>query len=140
MSSMPRPVPPCPELARELRQSKRVQKFFDSLEDYQRIWVIERILDGKKAETRKRRARRTAEFLMEVMEAELDLPPAVQIALRQHPNARREWESRTLHHRRATLLRLLEPRGLEARAKAITRLIEELELGAARLPVDSSDC
>lgn len=134
-----RPVPPCPELARELRQSKRLQKFFASLDDYQRIWIIEGILAAKKADTRKRRARRAAEFLMEVMEAELDLPPAVQIALKQHPNARREWESRTSHHRRATLLRLLEPRGLEARAKAIARLIEELELGAARLPVHSSD-
>jgi uncharacterized protein YdeI (YjbR/CyaY-like superfamily) len=136
---MPRPVPPCPELARELRQSRRLQKFFDSLEDYQRIWIVERILAAKKAETRQRRAARAAEFLMEVMEAELDLPPALQIALRQHPNARREWESRTLHHRRPALLRLLEPRGLEARANAISRLIEELELGAGRLSVDSSD-
>ena len=134
-----RPVPPCPELARELRQSKRLQKFFDSLEDYQRIWIVEGILDGKSKETRKRRAARAAEFLMEVMEAELDLPPVLQIAFVRHPNARREWESRTPHHRRASLLRLLEPRGLEARAKAIHRLIEELELGAAHFPAHSSN-
>jgi uncharacterized protein YdeI (YjbR/CyaY-like superfamily) len=133
-----RPVPPCPELARELRQSKRLRKFFDSLADYQQIWIIEGILSGKKKETRKRRAHRAAEWLMEVMEAELDLPPVLQIAFSRHPNARREWESRTFHHRCASLLRLFETRGLEARAKAVTRLIEELELGGARLPVDSS--
>lgn len=53
---MPRLVPPCPFLIRELRRSKRLQKFFDSLEDYQRIWIIEGIQAAKREETRKRRA------------------------------------------------------------------------------------
>ena len=132
---MPRLVPPCPELTRELRHSKRLQKFFDSLEDYQRAWIIEGILTAKKADTRKRRAQRAAEFLMEVMEAELDLPPALKIALARSPKARRAWEARDLHYRRTSLLRLFERHGLEARRKAVSRLIEELELSADRLSV-----
>ncbi|HET6934322.1 MAG TPA: YdeI/OmpD-associated family protein [Candidatus Angelobacter sp.] len=130
-----RPVPPCPELARELRQSKRLQKFFGSLEDYQRIWIMDGILAAKRDDTRKRRAQRAAEFLMEVMEAEIDPPPALKIALARSPKARRAWEARDLHYRRTSLLRLFERRGLEARRKALSRLIEELELSADRVSV-----
>ncbi len=129
---MPRPVPPCPELARELRQSRPLQKFFASLEDSQRIWIIEGILDAKKPETRRRRARRAAEFLMEVMQAELDLPPAFQIAFRRSPKARRAWEARDPLYRRSTLLRIFSRPGPVSRAKSVPALIEELELSADR--------
>ncbi len=136
---MPRPVPPCPELARELRQSRRLQKFFDSLEDYQRIWIIEGILAAKKEDTRKRRARRAAEFLMEVMEAEIDPPPGFKIAFARSSKARREWESRTPHHRRATLLRIFSRPGPVSRTKAVPALIEELEMSAGRQAANITD-
>jgi hypothetical protein len=128
LSTPPGTVPP--ELARELRQSRPLQRFFDSLEDYQRAWIIERIESGKREETRKRRARRTAEWLMEVMEAERELPLALQIALARSPKARRAWEDP--HYRRANLLRLFERPGLLSRAKAIDLWVEELELSAQR--------
>lgn len=124
------PVPLSPYLARELRRSKRLQKFFDSLEDYQRNWIIEGIQSARREATRKRRAARAAEFLMEVMEAELDLPPALKIALARSPRARRAWEARDPHHRRATLLQIFSRPGPISRAKAVPALIEELELSA----------
>jgi|SRR6185312_1925836 len=129
---MSRPVPACPELARELRQSRPLQRFFNSLEDYQQAWIIDGILNCKRKETRKRRAVRAAEFLMEVMQAELDLPPVLQIAFARSPKARREWGSRTPDHRRSSLLRLFERPGKLSRAKAIASFIEELELSADR--------
>jgi bacteriocin resistance YdeI/OmpD-like protein len=90
-------IPPCPFLARELRRYKRLQKFFDSLEIYQRNWIIEAIQSAKREDTRKRRARRAAEWLMEVMEAERDLPPAFKIAFACSPKA-------TAHGKPATLI------------------------------------
>src|SRR6185312_15018610 len=127
---MPRPVPPSPLLDRELRRSKRLQKSFDSLEDYQRIWIIEGVQSTKREKTRKRRAARAAEWLMEVMEAERDLPPAFKIAFGRSPKARRAWEQRDHAHRRATLLSLFSRPGPVSRAKAVPALIEELELSA----------
>lgn len=129
---MPRAIPPCPFLARELRRSKRLQKFFDSLEDYQRIWIIEGIQSAKREETRKRRAARAADWLMEVMEAERDLPPTFKIAFARSPKARRAWQQRDHAYRRATLLRLFSRPGAVSRAKAVPALIEELELSAER--------
>ena len=123
-------IPSCPYLSRELRRYKRLQKFFDSLEIYQRNWIIEGIQSAKREETRKRRARRAAEWLMEVMEAERDLPPAFKIAFARSPKARRAWEARDPHYRRATLLQIFSRPGPVSRAKAIPALIEELELSA----------
>ena len=105
------PIPSCPYLSRELRRSTHLQKFFDSLEIYQRNWVIEGIQSAKREETRKRRGRRAAEWLMEVMEAERDLPPAFKIAFARSPKARRAWEARDRHYRRATLLHIFSRPG-----------------------------
>jgi uncharacterized protein YdeI (YjbR/CyaY-like superfamily) len=122
------PIPPCPYLIHELRHSKRLQKFFHSLDESQRIWIIEGIHSAKREETRKRRALRAAEWLMEVMEAERDLPPAFKIAFARSPKARRAWEARDPHYRRATLLQIFSRSGPVSRAKAVPALIEELEL------------
>jgi hypothetical protein len=56
----------------------------------------------------------------------------LQIAFARSPKARRGWERRTLDYRRATLLSLFERPWAASRAKAIPRLIEELELSADR--------
>ena len=126
------PIPPCPYLARELRRYKRLQKFFNSLEDYQRNWIIEGIQSAKREATRRRRAARAAEWLMEVMEAERDLPPAFKIAFARSPKARRAWEARNPLYRRATLLQIFSRPGPISRAKAVPALIEELELSVER--------
>jgi len=126
------PIPPCPDLSRQLRHSKLLQKFFDSLDGSQRNWIIEGIQSAKREETRQRRARRAAEFLMEVMEAERDLPPAFKIAFARSPKARRAWEARDPHYRRATLLQIFSRPGPVSRAKSIPALIEELELSTNR--------
>ena len=126
------PIPPCPYLSRELRRYKRLQKFFDSLKISQRIWIIEGIESAKREETRQRRAARAAEWLMEAMEAERDLPPAFKIAFARSPKARRVWEARDPHYRRATLLQIFSRPGAVSRAKAVPALIAELELSAER--------
>ena len=65
------PVPIHPVLARELRQPKRLQKFFDSLPESSRHQIDREVREVKKEETRLRRAQHAAEYLMEAMEAEL---------------------------------------------------------------------
>ena len=129
---MPRRVLSCPELSRQLRQSRPLQRFFASLEDYQRQWIVEWIHSARRDDTRRRRAVRAAELLMKVMDAESDLPPVLKIAFARSPKAGREWERWTLDHRRATLLRLFERPGRVSFAKAVPALIKELEFSAGR--------
>lgn len=78
-------MPIHPVLARELRQSKRLQKFFDSLPESSRHQIDREVREVKKEETRLRRAQHAAEYLMEAMEAELDPPPLMKAAFTFSP-------------------------------------------------------
>ena len=81
-----------PALARELRQSKRLQKFFDSLPESSRHQIDLEVREVKKEETRLRRAQHAAEYLMEAMEAELDPPPLIKAVFARNARARQGWE------------------------------------------------
>ena len=105
-----RPLPPCPELARELRPYKRLQEFFASLEPSQQESINRRILEAVKKETRKRRAIQEAERLMEVMEAERDLPPLISKGFARNPDARRGWDRMSPSLRRSYLIHILHSR------------------------------
>src|SRR5207342_3491785 len=65
----PRPVVAPPrEMISELGQSKRLLKFYESLNNSTRHEIAKWIAQGKQEETRRRRARQMAERLMETME------------------------------------------------------------------------
>ena len=76
---------PPAELLRELGQSKRLLKFFESLSPSRRHEIAKWIAQCKTSEARKRKSEQIAERLMETMEAELALPPIMQLAFRQIP-------------------------------------------------------
>jgi uncharacterized protein YdeI (YjbR/CyaY-like superfamily) len=96
-----------PELGRELRQSKRLQKFFESLDRSSRQNAIRPVQDANKPDTRLRRAASVSEWLMEVMEAEHELPPLISRGIARNPDARRGWERMPVSLRRKYLFHIL---------------------------------
>lgn len=122
----PREEKPSPELMRILRQSKQLQKFFDSMNFSTRRYIALWVEEGKHAETRRRRAEQIAERLMETMEAERELPPLIQLALLHNPKARAGWELMTPTHRRSHLLGIFYYRDPESRARRLTKAVEEM--------------
>jgi uncharacterized protein YdeI (YjbR/CyaY-like superfamily) len=122
----PREVVPPKELLRELGQSKRLLKVFESLSNSVRNWFTKMVADPKSPEARVRRARQIAELLMETMEAEKDLPPMIQLALRQNPRAREKWEQLSPSRRRGHLLGIFYYRTPESRARRLAKCMEEL--------------
>ncbi|MBZ5509124.1 MAG: YdeI/OmpD-associated family protein [Acidobacteriia bacterium] len=134
----PREVAPPKELLRELGQSKRLLKIFESLSNSVRNWFTKMVADPKSPEARVRRARQIAELLMETMEAEKDLPPMIQLALRQNPRARERWEQLSPSHRRAHLLAIFYYRTPESRARRLAKVIEEM-LGRKPEPGNEED-
>jgi uncharacterized protein YdeI (YjbR/CyaY-like superfamily) len=123
----PRPVhvPPT-ELLRELGQSKRLLKFFESLNPARRNEIAKWISACKTSDARKRRSQQIAERLMETMEAERELPPIIQLAFRQNPRAAEQWERVSPSHRRAHLFGIFYYRTPEARANRVAKCVEEL--------------
>ena len=122
-----RPVRVPPELARVLRESKRLEKFYDSLNESTRRGIADWVGEGKQAETRRRRAEQIAVRLMETMEAERgDLPPVLRLALDRNPRARAGWECMTPSHRRAHLFGITYYRNPESRARRVEKAVAEM--------------
>jgi uncharacterized protein YdeI (YjbR/CyaY-like superfamily) len=114
------------ELLRELAQSKRLLKFYESLGKSRRNYIAGWIAEGKQTETRVRRARQMAERMMETLEAERELPPMMQLAFRQNPLAREKWEQMPASHRRQHLFSIFYYREPESRARRFAKAMEEM--------------
>jgi len=135
----PRPAPPAAkELLRELGQSKRLLKFFESLSPSRRNEIAKWIAQCKTPGARTRRSQQIAERLMETMEAERELPPILQMAFRQNSRAAEQWERMSPSHRRAHLFRIFYYREPEARARQVAKMIEEM-LGKKPEPGNEED-
>ena len=117
---------PSDELLRELRQSKRLLKFFESLNPSRRNDIAKWVAEPKSEEARRRRAQQIADRLMETMEAERELPPIMQLAFRQNPKANAEWKRMSPSHRRAHLFVIFYYRTPEARARQVAKTIEQM--------------
>ncbi len=112
------------ELAKVLAQSKRLKTFYESVNYSIRKWIADQVSAGKSASTRARKAEQVAEWLMESMTAERELPPLVERALAQDPTARRGWEQMTPAMRRAQLMGIFHVRGVEARARRLAKAVQ----------------
>jgi uncharacterized protein YdeI (YjbR/CyaY-like superfamily) len=122
----PREIAPSKELLRSLGQSKRLLKFYESLNYSRRHEISKWIAEAKQPETRQRRIEQITERLMETLEAERELPPMIAMALRQNPRAREKWDSMSQSHRRVHLMAIFYYRTPESRARRISKCMKEL--------------
>jgi len=113
-----------PELAKVLGGSKRLKKYYESFNYSMRRWMADQVATGKAQSTRARKAEQIAEWLMETMEAEHALPPLIERALAQNPQARRGWQQMTAAMRRGQLMGIFHVRGVEARARRLAKAVE----------------
>ena len=112
------------ELAEVLAQSKRLQQYYESFNHSMRKWMSDQVAAGKAQATRVRKAEQVAEWLMEAMEAERELPPLIARALALDPEARRGWEQMTPAMRRGQLMGIFHVRGVESRARRLAKTVQ----------------
>jgi uncharacterized protein YdeI (YjbR/CyaY-like superfamily) len=122
----PREIKLSAELQRMFRQSKQLQKFYESLNFSTRRYIALWVEEGKHQETRRRRAEQIAERMMETIDAERELPPLIQVALQHNPKARAGWELMSRTHRRSHLMGVFYYRNPEARARRLAKAVEEM--------------
>ena len=121
-----REVSPPEELLRMLRQSKALERFYQSLSYSNRREIAKWVTEGKHAETRRRRSEQMAERMMQVMEGERELPPVLQVALNRNPKARAGWDLMPRSHRRWHLFGIFGYRSPESRARRLAKAMEEM--------------
>ena len=122
----PREVSVPEELVRVLKQSKALRRFYDSFNYSMRDFMAKWVGEGKKPETRRRRADELAERLMLTMEAENELPPILQVEFNRNHLARVGWEKMPLGHRRSHLMGIFYYKTPEARARRLEKAVKEM--------------
>lgn len=112
------------ELQRVLKQSKPLERYFNSLNYSMRRWIGDEISARKQPASRARRAEQVGVWLMEALEAEHELPPLLRIALSNNAKAQAGWELMTPSHRRQHLLGIFYPRSPESRQRRLQKAVE----------------
>ncbi|HET9792526.1 MAG TPA: YdeI/OmpD-associated family protein [Candidatus Angelobacter sp.] len=134
----PREVRMPAELERVLKQSKPLRRFYDSFNYSMRAFMAKWVGEGKKPETRRRRADEMAERLMLTLEAEHELPPILQVEFNRNPMARSGWQSMPPGHRRSHLMGIFYYKSPEARARRLEKAVREMVAYARKKQDDSS--
>jgi uncharacterized protein YdeI (YjbR/CyaY-like superfamily) len=120
-----------PELARELNADRRLRRWFDALSDSMRREIGKFTDEPKTPETRRKRAGKMAERLMQAMEGEQEPPPILRAAFQRQPLAEKGWRALTPTQRRNHLLGIFYYETADARERRAAKAIEDA-LGALR--------
>ena len=120
----PREIKMPQELVGALSQDRRLRKWFDRLSYSARKWLSDSVADAKAAATRRQRAERVAEQVMETMEAEIELPPIIRMVFSRHAGAEQAWRRMTERQRRGELLAIFYYRTPQSRIRRIEKMID----------------
>jgi len=118
----PRPAELPDELAVLLEEEDGLREWYDGLSESARREIGKWIAGVKSDEARMRRAEQMAERLLATMEAERELPPAIEVAFRLRPKARAGWTRMTPTQRRNELLGVFYYQTPEARQRRVEKL------------------
>src|SRR6266851_8451843 len=113
------------ELKRILSEDRLLRRWYDELNHSTRNDIAKWVTDPKSAEARGRRAEQIAERLLNVMDAERELPPILQVAFARHPSARDGWEKMSASRRRMHMFGIFYYRTPDARARRIDKMLDD---------------
>ena len=108
-----------------LREDRSLRRWYDELNYSTRNDIDKWIIEPKSGEARMRRAEQIAERLLNVMEAERELPPVLQVAFARHPRAREGWDEMSPSRRRGHLFGIFYYRIPDAQARRIDRMLDD---------------
>jgi uncharacterized protein YdeI (YjbR/CyaY-like superfamily) len=113
------------ELERELNADRRLRKWYDGMSEAARREIGKWTDEPKGEESRRKRAAKMAERLMQAMEGEKDPPPVLRTLFQRQPGARGAWEALTPIQRRNHLLGIFYYETPEARERRAAKAVEE---------------
>ncbi len=108
-----------------LSEARALRRWYDQLNHSTRNDIAKWIAEPKSAEARLRRAEQIAERLLNVMEAERELPLILQLAFARHPRAREGWDGMSASRRRMHLFGIFYYRTPDAQARRIDKMLDD---------------
>jgi uncharacterized protein YdeI (YjbR/CyaY-like superfamily) len=112
---------------------RALRRWYDGLNHSTRSDIAKWITEPKSAEARVRRAEQIAERLLNVMEAERELPPVLLVAFARQPRAREGWEGMSASRRRGHLFGIFYYRTPDAQARRIDKMLDDANALAEKM-------
>lgn len=122
-----------PELLCILKEDRTLLRWYDKLNPSTRNDIAKWVTEPKSDDARSRRAEQIAERLLNVMDAERELPPVLQLAFARRPRAREGWGRMSSARRRGHLFGIFYYRTPEAQGNRIDKMLEDAEAVAAKV-------
>jgi len=113
------------ELKRFLKRDRALRGWYDGLNYSTRSDIAKWITEPKGVEARARRAEQIAERMLNVMEAERELPPILRLAFARRPRAGEGWDSMSAAQRRGHLFAIYYYRTPDAQARRIDKVLDD---------------
>jgi uncharacterized protein YdeI (YjbR/CyaY-like superfamily) len=115
-----------PEMESILKEDAALRRWFGQISESHRSQIGKWIVEVKSSEARVRRAEQLAERILNTMEAERELPPALRIAFANDPIAHAEWQKLSPAQRRNYLFAIFYYRDPGSRTRRTRKVFEEL--------------
>jgi uncharacterized protein YdeI (YjbR/CyaY-like superfamily) len=113
------------EIKRIFDEDRSLRRWYDGLNHSTRADISTWITEPKSGEVRARRAEQMAERLLNVMDAERELPPILQVAFARHPQAYDGWDAMSAARRRGHLFGIFYYRTPGGRGRRIDKMLED---------------
>ncbi len=113
------------EFTRALKGARGLRKYFEAISPSMQKGLMMMIDGLKSPDSRRNRAERIAEALMQAMEGEEYPPPILRAAFQRQPLAEAGWKAMTPIQRRNHLLGIFYYQSTDARERRTERAIEE---------------
>jgi len=113
------------ELERELNADRRLRKLFDGLSDSRRRELGKFADQPKGPESRRKRAAKIAEMLLQALEGEIDPPPVLKALFQHQPGTYKSWLALTPLQRRNHLLAIFYYQNAETRRRRAQKAIDD---------------
>lgn len=121
-------------LSADLGQDGRaVLRWYEGLNHSTRSDIAKWISEPKSIAARVRRAEQLAERLLNIMDAERELPPILQVAFARDPKAREGWDLMSASRRRGHLFGIFYYRTPDGRSRRIDKMLNDASAVAEKM-------
>jgi hypothetical protein len=121
------------ELKQILNEDRSFRRWCEGLNYSTRNDIAKWVVEPKSSEARVRRAEQIAERMLNVMDAERELPPVLQLAFARHPRAREGWDGISASRRRGHLFGIFYYRTPDAQGRRIDKMLDDASAFAEKM-------
>jgi uncharacterized protein YdeI (YjbR/CyaY-like superfamily) len=114
-----------PELLPLLNQDRSLRRWYDQLTYSGRYEIGKWVTEPKSHESRQRRAEQMAERLLNIIDAERELPPILRLAFARTPRALQGWNAMSPTKRRGHLWGIFYYRTPDSQNRRIEKMLED---------------